>query len=276
MARRASSKKLKAYKKQLTQSGGRSDVLTDNPQRLMVVLITVAACLFFTHYLKYFTVYDAVLRFFSSTFYGDLQWFNLWRKSLFYDLYAQGWWTFIHLIGYVVIPLIIIKGCFKERLALYGVQRGDTYRYRLHYLALAAPIVVFAFFASFRADFSHTYPFYSLASRSYFDLLVWECLYIMQFVALEFFFRGFFLHSLQPALGFNRIAVMSIPYLLIHFPKPWLEAFGALPFGLLLGWLALRSRSMWGGVAVHVTIALSMDFFAIWRSGHLPTQWWPG
>lgn len=101
-------------------------------------------------------------------------------------------------------------------------------------------------------------------------------LYALQFIALEFFFRGFLLHGAQPTLkSTNAIWLMCIPYLMIHFPKPWLEAVGALPFGLLLGWLALRSRSIWGGALVHITIAFSMDFFALWRTQQLPTQWLP-
>ncbi len=45
---------------------------------------------------------------------------------------------------------------------------------------------------------------------------------------------------------------------------------------LLLGLLALRSRSIWGGVAVHSSIALGMDLMALYRSGTIPQRWWPG
>ncbi|WP_428623233.1 CPBP family glutamic-type intramembrane protease, partial [Sedimenticola sp.] len=59
-------------------------------------------------------------------------------------------------------------------------------------------------------------------------------------------------------------------------PKPWLEATGAILFGFFLGVLAMRTRSIWGGVAVHAGVALSMDFAAIARKGGLPENWWPG
>lgn len=68
---------------------------------------------------------------------------------------------------------------------------------------------------------------------------------------------------------------MCVPYLMIHFPKLWLEATGAILFGLFLGLLAMRSRSIWGGVAVHITIALAMDFAALARKSGLPQVWWP-
>ena len=68
---------------------------------------------------------------------------------------------------------------------------------------------------------------------------------------------------------------MVLPYLMIHFPKPWLEATGAIFFGVFLGVLALRSRSIWGGVVVHACVALSMDVMALVQTGKIPSQWWP-
>jgi membrane protease YdiL (CAAX protease family) len=258
----------------MTQSNNKKPSLKPE-QKLTAVLVTVCLCLFFIHYVKFSSVFDQIAMGLSALFYDNHQGYFLIRRHGFYELFAQAWWTGIHLFGYVVIPIVVIKVYFKESLKHYGSHWQNTNRYWLHYSCLALPIVIFAFFASYREDFTHTYPFYSLANRSYFDLLAWELLYGLQFIALEFFFRGFLLHGSQQSLKFNAIWLMSIPYLMIHFQKPWLEAFGALPFGLLLGLLALRSRSIWGGAMVHITIAFSMDFFSLMRSGQLPTQWWP-
>ena len=41
------------------------------------------------------------------------------------------------------------------------------------------------------------YPFYKHAGDSWADFLGWESVYILQFFALEFFFRGFLLHGLK-------------------------------------------------------------------------------
>ena len=62
---------------------------------------------------------------------------------------------------------------------------------------------------------------------------------------------------------------------MIHFSKPWLEASGAILFGLFLGVLAMRSRSIWGGVIVHIAVAASMDVVALLQSYGLPAKWWP-
>ncbi len=62
---------------------------------------------------------------------------------------------------------------------------------------------------------------------------------------------------------------------MIHFPKLWLEATGAILFGLFLGILALRSRSIWGGFLVHAGVAVSMDVASLIKQGKIPTEFWP-
>ena len=39
--------------------------------------------------------------------------------------------------------------------------------------------------------------------------------------------------------------------------------------GLALGFMSLRTRSIVLGVAIHMTVALSMDFAAMWQKGWL-------
>ena len=84
-----------------------------------------------------------------------------------------------------------------------------------------------------------------------------------QFFGLEFFFRGFILHGLRRALGANAIFVMIVPYCMIHFGKPMPETIGAIGAGLILGTLAMRTRSIWGGVLIHIGVAMTMDVLAL-------------
>lgn len=243
--------------------------------RPAIVLCTVAVCLFLIHYLKFDRVLSQFAAFVSTDLLHDQALLRTFQRSAFRDLMGEVWWTAWHLVGYVAIPAMVIRFALRERLAGFGFGMGETFAYWKYYVALATPIVGFAFIVSFRADFAAHYPFYDLAARSVFDLLAWEFLYVLQFIALEFFFRGFMLHALKPTFGANAIFVMCVPYLMIHFAKPWLEALGAFPFGLLLGVLALRSRSIWGGVAVHATVAVSMDLFALAQGDRFPLRWWP-
>ena len=112
-----------------------------------------------------------------------------------------------------------------------------------------------------------------LANRSSFDLWAWEGLYAAQFVSLEFFFRGFILNGLRRALGSNAIFVMIVPYCMIHYGKPMPETLGAIGAGLILGTLALRTRSIWGGVLIHISVALTMDVLALQGCPKAPGGW---
>jgi len=240
-----------------------------------VALLTTAACLLFIHYMKFATTFYTILEFYAAATHRSARFIFDLQHGPYFALYANLWWGIVHLIGYVLIPALVIKFVLKQRIADNGLRLERTRDYLFWYIALALPIVCFAYFASFSRAFLDTYPFYRLAFRSGFDLCAWEIIYLSQFVFLEFFFRGFLLHACRPAFGANAVFVMCVPYLMIHFAKPWPEAAGAILFGLFLGVLALRSRSIWGGAAVHMTVALSMDMLALLQRGRLPTHWWP-
>ena len=65
------------------------------------------------------------------------------------------------------------------------------------------------------------------------------------------------------------------PYVMIHFPKPYLEACGALVAGVVLGSLSMKTRSIWAGFLVHATVAVLMDFLALDHRHALPTRLTP-
>lgn len=244
--------------------------------KVAIALMVSGFCLLVIHYIKYSSVFQAFLIMLSGWMgYGPGHFTALLATTKFLALTAHAWWGAWHVIGYVLIPVVVIKYVFNERIRDYGLQLGGVRSHLKWYVLLLAPILCFVVLASFRDDFLMQYPFYRLANRSWVDLLLWEAIYLLQFVCLEFFFRGFMLQSCRPALGSNAVFVMCVPYMMIHFQKPWLEASGAILFGLFLGVLAMRARSIWGGVLVHATVALSMDMAALIQGRGMPGNWWP-
>jgi membrane protease YdiL (CAAX protease family) len=117
--------------------------------------------------------------------------------------------------------------------------------------------------------FLKQYPFYKQASQSLGHFILWELSYGFQFFCLEFFFRGFILFALVRYLGHAAIFVMTIPYTMIHFAKPLPETLGAILAGIALGTLALRTRSIYGGVLIHIAVAWSMDLLVLFHKGEL-------
>lgn len=245
-------------------------------RRVFWTLACVAVCLLIIHYMKYNSTLRSVLVMFDQAV-GNARGSTLlsYQQLEYSKLLGYLWWTSWHVLGYVILPYFLVKKVFRVSFADMGWKFNETSRHWQGYLLLLSPILVGVFLVSQGRDFVEHYPFYKLAGRSWFDFLAWEVLYLTQFICLEFFFRGFFLNALRPAIGANAIWVMCVPYLMIHFPKLWLEATGAILFGLFLGILALRSRSIWGGFFVHAGVAVSMDVAALIKQGYIPSQWWP-
>ena len=245
-------------------------------RRVVIVLACVCVSLLIDHYGKYSDNLHHILMLLAEWNQHPRDFYLTQLKSShWFELANYAWWTSVHLICYVLLPALCIRYFFKQRLRDFGWQLNQAPQHWRGYLLLLSPILVFVYLASLGKDFVNHYPFYNLAGRSWADLLAWEFLYLCQFVFLEFFFRGFILTALRPALGANAIWIMCVPYLMIHFPKLWLEATGAIFFGLFLGILALQSRSIWGGVFVHAGVAVAMDLAALMRKQGLPENWWP-
>lgn len=249
--------------------------LSDSAERVIVwkIIALACVCLLLVHYGKYSSNLRDLITFLDSSFALGGEWTRAYRSSTYRELWGYVWWGAINLIGFLIIPMLAIRFWMKEPLHKFGWQWGDVHLHWRGYALLALPIMCFAIIASFGDDFSKHYPFYDRANRSWFDLISWEIIYILQFVAVEFFFRGFLVNGLKKQFGSLSIAVMCLPYLMLHFPKLWPESLGAILFGFFLGVLALMSRSIWGGVAVHVSIALMMDIAALLQTGGLPKHW---
>jgi membrane protease YdiL (CAAX protease family) len=181
----------------------------------------------------------------------------------YWELMSFVWWTGWRVIGYVLIPIAVVLCLPGERLRDYHVSVRGFWRhlwiYALMFVAFSPVVII----ASLSDSFRETYPFYRMANRSHFDLWSWELLYVVQFISLEFFFRGFLLQALRRVMGANAIFVMMIPYCMIHYGKPAPETFGAIGAGLVLGTLAMRTRSIWGGVLIHCGVAITMDVLAL-------------
>jgi hypothetical protein len=138
------------------------------------------------------------------------------------------------------------------------------------YGTLVFVVLGITFLASLRESFTDFYPMFKPSKSLVKDgisleqaRVIWEAFYLAHFVAVEFFFRGFLVMALARMMGPGAIWVMASMYMFIHFSKPPGEALSSFFGGMLLGILALRTRSILGGVLLHVTMALSMDIFAL-------------
>jgi membrane protease YdiL (CAAX protease family) len=219
--------------------------------RVLAVMLTVAVVLTLQEYV------------------GDRATFERWfpydghAPDRYYQLKGFMWWSGWRVGGYVVLPMLVIAALPGERLRDYHVSTEGFVRHIWMYVGMFLCFLPALVLASRSPSFRDTYPFYRLANRSQIDLWSWEALYAAQFVSLEFFFRGFILRGLRRALGANAVFVMIVPYCMIHYGKPLPETFGAILAGLLLGTMAMRTKSIWGGGLIHIGVATTMDVLAL-------------
>jgi membrane protease YdiL (CAAX protease family) len=177
-------------------------------------------------------------------------------------------WVLGSLFAYIVIPVFVIRCVLHARLADFGLGVAGYWRHFPVYIGLFLPVFLGVFAVSMSDSFQDTYPFYR-DPETLWMLLVWEVLYGLQFLGLEVFFRGFLLHGLARRYGSGAIWMMLLPYVMIHFTKPILEALGAVFAGTVLALMSLRTRSIWGGVTIHVAVAWTMDALVLSQTG-----WW--
>lgn len=200
------------------------------------------------------------------TIFGPLRWLDSERWG---ELYALGYWVVTRVAGYLLVPAIVIW-CWRERVRDYGLSTKGFFEHAWIYALFFGIVLVAVVLVSQTSEFANYYPFYRGAHLSWRGLIYWEIMYAFQFFALEFFFRGFLVFSAERAMGSGVIMAMVVPYCMIHFGKPWLESLAAIVAGTVLGTLSLKTRSIWSGFLIHVTVALSMDFAALLQTTGLP------
>jgi len=212
-----------------------------------------------------------------QTLHGDAtepSFFSELRTSKYARLIQMAYWALWRVFAYVVIPCVVIK-MMGDRIRDQGLETKGFREHAWIYLLCYLVVFVCVVGVSFTESFARKYPMYADADRSWFDFLVWELLYAAQFFALEFFFRGWWLKTMKSALGSHAIFAMVVPYCMIHFGKPGLETVGAIFAGVVLGTLAMKTRSIWSGVLIHVSVAVTMDVVSLLQRGGLPLSWWP-
>ncbi len=190
---------------------------------------------------------------------------NFFGRSAFDSLYPAFYWYGMSLLMLGVIPLLcgryVLKVPLKNWIGLGDVRFGIK-AVLLLYLAFL-PILIPT---SLSTEFQMRYPLFFEARESSMHFALHEIAYAIYFIGWEFIFRGYLLFGLKPAIGFYAVFVQTIPFAILHFGKPEVETLAAVLAGVVLGYLALRSRSFWYGWMLHVLIAVTNDTIAVWHT----------
>jgi len=174
----------------------------------------------------------------------------------------------------VLIFLIYVLWFFKDRHSgpLYGTRiPSQSLKPSFILISFSIPLVILA---ASQYSFLNIYPRAEMIDRL--DLpgkpwryLLFESSYAFDFLSIELFFRGLLIIGFMRICGMNCIIPAACFYCCIHFGKPMGEAISSYFGGIFLGIIAYHTKSIKGGLVVHIGLAMLMEiagFIAHWLS----------
>jgi hypothetical protein len=187
-------------------------------------------------------------------FSNEISWNDYWNH-VFY-------WPILLLIVMSIL-FIIWKSFYKEQ-SFFGMTfKNFQWKPYLLMLLIMLPLIAAA---STQPDFLDMYPklkqisgVYNSAHLDWWHKLLFELSYGSDFISIELFFRGFLILAFIKWAGKDAILPMACFYCTIHFGKPLGECISSYFGGILLGIVVYNTRSIYGGLIVHLGIAWLME-----------------
>lgn len=171
------------------------------------------------------------------------------------------YWPFKLVI--ITLALVVVWRLTKEQQPFYGLQmKGFRFKPYLLMLLIMVPLIAAA---STQPDFLAMYPklkaisFLKGHQHSGWYKLLYELSYGSDFFSIELFFRGFLVLAFAKWFGKDAILPMACFYCTIHFGKPMGECISSFFGGLILGIVIYHTRTIFGGLMVHLGIAWLME-----------------
>jgi hypothetical protein len=162
------------------------------------------------------------------------------------------------------LMLFVIWKIFYANESFFGltIKRFNWKPYLLMLLIMVPLIAA----ASTQPDFLSMYPklkdvdtaLYGVKNKWFYRLLH-ELSYGTDFISVELFFRGFLILAFIKVVGKDAILPMACFYCTIHFGKPLGECISSFFGGIILGIVVYNTRSIIGGLIVHLGIAWLME-----------------
>lgn len=199
-------------------------------------------------------------------------WHRVWLENTF-NVFSEMWFirkcanNFVSFFLYLLPLFSYWFFVDRKKMSFYGLSRGRfEYKPYIVMMLFMFPLITMA---SFQDDFQQSYPIYKdFGVTEYWNIpkiytiIIFEFFYGLDFVSVELFFRGFLILALAEVMGKGVIMPMVSLYCIIHFGKPMGEAISSIFGGAILGIIAYYSKSIYGGICIHLGVAFSMELAA--------------
>lgn len=197
------------------------------------------------------------------------------------SIYSNRFISSFLLFGMVPLLFLKLQGKSPETI---GISKPQINPFKEKTFILFIPLcLLIGYMSSKDSQLAAYYPYSKTLSHwtisgEWFYFLLHALLYtFLYYLPWEIFFRGFlifpFLNLIEEKSKNNQSTMLMIasmqviPSSLIHFGHPIGETIGAIPFGILCGWLVLKYKSIVPGLILHILTGLSLDFFITLQMG---------
>jgi membrane protease YdiL (CAAX protease family) len=180
-----------------------------------------------------------------------------------------GWLAYATLLT-AGLPGVVMVAAYRRPLSECGLAWGKSRRDAL-FIALAVAAALGAAWLLSRSPAVRAYyPHYTVVK----DVpLLWVPItlaFAVYSLSWEMAFRGFLVLGVanEPGaprwLGPTAVLAQTALYTIAHLHKPPVEAWLSVAAGLVLGFAALRTRSVLPGLLVHFTLSTSLNLFCVY------------
>jgi membrane protease YdiL (CAAX protease family) len=168
------------------------------------------------------------------------------------------------MIIFGLIPFLVIYQSTDIPFSLLGFS-GFTRESLLWITVFLVVIVPVNFLNSKSAENLKMYPQIRKKEWSKGLMLLSALSWVLYLFAYEFLFRGVLLFSSLELLGYWPAILLNAGiYSLAHYPKGPKETYGAIPWGIVMSVLSIKTGSIWIAFFGHVILALSNEWYSLW------------
>jgi hypothetical protein len=171
-----------------------------------------------------------------------------------------------------IVPMIVVKVAFKEKLSEYGLSVRSPIVALLISLLGILVVSPLTFFGSRDPRLAAIYPQAQNAVESPFHFWQSSFFSLLYYVGYEFCFRGFLNMGIREDVGdWQALGVSLLASVLLHVTQPQIETLMSIIAGVVFPLLARRFRSVWPCVLIHAYTGISLDYWIIVSGGGFRT-----
>ena len=223
----------------------------DNNKNFSLALLFATIILFVYCYFGSFSFFEKTFPNINNVEYWKIIYHNLMAFVLFFG------------IGTLFTKLVL-----KEELSNFGITTKGNGKLILKICLIALPIAMICGLSCvLDSGMTLNYPLINFSNYPVHYIIVYFVSYFLYYVGWEFLFRGILYFAGEVKCGaLTSILITTLISALIHtsiggFGKPMIETLSAIPAGLIFGYMAYKTRSIYPSLFAHIIVGFSTDIF---------------